>query len=266
MLSVDRATVDFEATDGHIVHALQEVSLTIGDDEFVVGLGPSGCGKSTLLNAIAGFVPLSSGGISTDGLPIKGPGPDRGVVFQRDTLLPWASTIDNVAFGLKLRGVSKKERRERAMRLLHLVGLQAFSKTPPWQLSGGMRQRVGLARALATDPQTLLMDEPLGALDSLTRENMQELIVRLWAKTRKRVLFITHSIDEALFMGTKILVFSPRPGRIVAEFRSDHVRDFLSGRNSGAVRAQPSFVRRQQEIRALIHADGSDLTLPEDVA
>jgi taurine transport system ATP-binding protein len=266
MLNVDHASVEFEAPDGHIVQALQDVSLTIGDNDLVVGLGPSGCGKSTLLNAIAGFVPLTSGSITADGVPVTGPGADRGVVFQRDTLLPWANALDNVAFGLKLRGMGRNERRERAAGLLELVGLRGFAETPPWQLSGGMRQRVGLARALATDPKTLLMDEPLGALDSLTRETMQELIVRLWARTRKRVLFITHSIDEALFMGTKILVFSPRPGRIVAEFRADHVREFLAGRDAGAVKADPSFVYRQQEIRALIHADGRSGELLENVA
>jgi taurine transport system ATP-binding protein len=164
----------------------------------VVGLGASDCGKSTLLNAIAGFVPLSSGVILVDGVAIEGPGSDRGMVFQKDTLLPWASALDNVAFGLKIQGVGRTERRERALELLRLVGLEGFGNAAPWQLSGGMRQRVGLARALATDPDILLMDEPLGVLDSFTRETMQELIVRLWAETQKRVLFIRHSIEEAV--------------------------------------------------------------------
>jgi len=254
MLSVSNATVHYEAADGRLIHALQDVSLGIDDGELVVGLGASGCGKSTLLNAIAGFVKLTSGSITVDGAPVTAPGADRGVVFQRDTLLPWASTLDNVAFGLRLRRIGKRERRERAMELLRLVGLDAFHAAPPWQLSGGMRQRVGLARALATDPKILLMDEPLGALDSLTRESMQELIVKLWARTHKRVLFITHSIEEALILGTRIVVFSPRPGRIVQRFDVGFVHDVLAGRDASEMKADPSFVALRQEIRALIHA------------
>jgi len=254
MLSVSNATVHYEAADGRLIHALQDVSLGIDDGELVVGLGASGCGKSTLLNAIAGFVKLTSGSITVDGAPVTAPGADRGVVFQRDTLLPWASTLDNVAFGLRLRRIGKRERRERAMELLRLVGLDAFHAAPPWQLSGGMRQRVGLARALATDPKILLMDEPLGALDSLTRESMQELIVKLWARTHKRVLFITHSIEEALILGTRIIVFSPRPGRIVQRFDVGFVHDVLAGRDASEMKADPSFVALRQEIRALIHA------------
>jgi len=257
MLSVRHATVHYETDDGGTVHALEDVSLDIDDGEFVVGLGASGCGKSTLLNAIAGFVPLTAGAIAVDGVPVIGPGADRGVVFQQDTLLPWASALDNVAFGLKLQGVGRAERRRRAQELLRLVGLESFARAAPWQLSGGMRQRVGLARALATDPKILLMDEPLGALDSLTRETMQELILRLWARTRKRVLFITHSIEEAIFLGTSIVVLSPRPGRIVARFQSDHVRRFLQGEPAASVKSAPAFIALREQIRALIHHGGA---------
>lgn len=252
-LAVRHVSIQYAASNGEQVHALDDVSLDIADDEFVVGLGASGCGKSTLLNAIAGFVPVTSGSIDVDGVPVTGPGADRGMVFQKDTLLPWASTLDNVAFGLRLQGVARRERRERAGEWLRLVGLETFADSPPYRLSGGMRQRVGLARALLADPKILLMDEPLGALDSMTRETMQELIVRLWARTRKRMLFITHSVEEALFLGTKIVVFSRRPGRIVARINARHVRAFLAGEDASAIKASPDFVAQRQEIRQLIH-------------
>lgn len=250
---VEHVSVHHPSGDGTMVQALDDVSLSVGDGELVVGLGASGCGKSTLLNAIAGFVRPSGGRITVDGLGVTGPGADRGVVFQRDTLLPWSNTLDNVAFGLKLAGMGRRERRAQAAELLRSVGLAGFERTPIWQLSGGMRQRVGLARALATDPKMLLMDEPLGALDSLTREVMQELIVELWARTRKRMLFITHSIEEALFLGTQILVFSPRPGRIIGRFSPGFVQQFVAGRPAAEVKADPAFGRMRLDIRELIH-------------
>ena len=253
MLQIRDASVTFPAADGTAVHALDRVSLDIPPDSIVVALGASGCGKSTLLKAIAGFLPLTTGSITLDGHEIVRPGGDRGVVFQQDTLLPWASVIDNVALGLKFRGIAKQERHAQARVLLRLVGLEDFENTPPYELSGGMRQRVGIARALATDPKILLMDEPFGALDSLTRETMQQLLASVWARTGKQVFFITHSIEEALLLGTTIVVMSPRPGRIIARYSTDFVRSFAATGEIGPIQTDPRFVALREEIRALIH-------------
>jgi taurine transport system ATP-binding protein len=253
MLSIRNVSVEFEAADGSTVHALDNVSFDIPHHSVVVALGASGCGKSTLLNAIAGFQPVTDGEILLDGNPVSKPGGDRGVVFQKDTLLPWASVLDNVALGLRYAGVPKAERHRRARELLRLVGLADFEKKPPYELSGGMRQRVGIARALATDPKILLMDEPFGALDSFTRETMQQLLAKIWAETRKQVFFITHSIEEALTLGTHILVMSPRPGRIVGRYSADFVREFARTGAIGPIQADPRFVALREEIRALIH-------------
>lgn len=253
MLKVDQASVFFAARDGRVVQALDRVSLEIPEQGFVVALGASGCGKSTLLNAIAGFQPLSDGSITLDGKAIDRPGPDRGVVFQRDTLLPWLNVIDNVALGLKFAGIAKAERQDRARRLLDLIGLSEFAEARVYELSGGMRQRVGIARALAPNPDILLMDEPFGALDSLTRETMQESLVQIWAETGKRIFFITHSIEEALFLGTEVIVMSPRPGRIAARFSPDFVHRYRSGVPAREVKSLPAFSALREEIRAIIH-------------
>ncbi|MCP1572475.1 taurine transport system ATP-binding protein [Herbaspirillum rubrisubalbicans] len=253
MLKVENASVFFSGRDKQVVHALDRVSLDIPNGGFVVALGTSGCGKSTLLNAMAGFLPLSQGSITLDGKPVAGPGAERGVVFQKDSLLPWKSVLDNVALGLKFAGVSRTESRDRAQELLRLVGLQDFARAAPYELSGGMRQRVGLARALAPDPKILLMDEPFGALDSMTREQMQELLVSVWSRTGKQVFFITHSIEEALFLGTEVIVMSPRPGRIVARFETDFVRRFADGCAARAIKTEPAFAELREEIRAIVH-------------
>ena len=253
MLKVENASVFFAARDGHAVQALDRVSLDIPARGLVVALGTSGCGKSTLLNAMAGFLPLSSGRITLDGAPVQGPGAERGVVFQKDTLLPWKSVRDNVALGLEFAGVARAERHARAEELLRLVGLQDFARAAPYELSGGMRQRVGLAGALAPDPKILLMDEPFGALDSMTREQMQELLVAVWERTGKQVFFITHSIEEALFLGTQVIVMSPRPGRIVARFDVDFVHRFAAERDAKAIKTLPAFTALREEIRSIVH-------------
>lgn len=255
MLKIQNATVYFEGRADKPVHALDRVNLGIPDGDFVVALGASGCGKSTLLNAIAGFLPLSEGSISLNGREIKGPGADRGVVFQKDTLLPWSNVVDNVALGLKFAGISRVERRDRAEELLDLVGLKDFAKSFPYELSGGMRQRVGIARALATEPDILLMDEPFGALDSLTREKMQELLIEVWHRTRKRIFFITHSIEEALFLGTQVVVMSPRPGRVVARYELDFVNRFIVTGDVRAINLAPEFGEIREEIREILHKD-----------
>ena len=252
---MDRASVWFAARDGKPVHALDRVSLDIPEGAFVVALGTSGCGKSTLLNAMAGFLPLSSGAITLNGHEVHGPGAERGVVFQKDALLPWKTVAENVALGLKFAGVGRKARRERALSLLRLVGLQEFANSAPYELSGGMRQRVGIARALAPDPAILLMDEPFGALDSMTREAMQELLVDVWSRTGKQIFFITHSIEEALFLGTHLIVMSPRPGRIVARFDLEFVQRFARDRDARAIKTAPEFPELRDRVRAIVHQD-----------
>jgi NitT/TauT family transport system ATP-binding protein len=197
------------------VQAINDLSLTVKDGEFLTVLGPSGCGKTTLLRIIAGLEGWDAGSIQIDGKPLKGPGPERAMVFQSFALLPWATILQNVAFGLDLRGVPKKTREERAHTLIDMVGLKGFENRLPGQLSGGMQQRVGLARALAVDPEILLMDEPFGALDEQTRRLLQEELLGIWEQSRKTVLFITHSMEEAVLLGDRIVLMSPRPGRIV---------------------------------------------------
>jgi NitT/TauT family transport system ATP-binding protein len=197
------------------VEALKDVSLALNDGEFVTVLGPSGCGKTTLLRIVAGLIHADTGTITLDGKAIKGPGPERAMVFQSIALMPWATVLNNVAFGLKLRGVSRTDREARARELLDLVGLTGFENRLPGELSGGMQQRVGLARALAVDPKILLMDEPFGALDEQTRRLLQEELLQIWEATRKTVIFITHSMEEAVLLGDRIVLMSPRPGRIV---------------------------------------------------
>jgi ABC-type nitrate/sulfonate/bicarbonate transport system ATPase subunit len=194
--------------------ALQATDLDVAENDFITLLGPSGCGKSTLLRIVAGLDRQTAGEVTLEGLRIDGPGADRGMVFQSYTLFPWLNVRDNVCFGLRERGLPRTEQRERAHGFIAKVGLNGFENHFPKQLSGGMQQRVAIARALANNPRMLLMDEPFGALDHQTRELMQELLLGIWEAEKKTVLFVTHDIDEAVFMGSRVAVMSARPGRI----------------------------------------------------
>jgi NitT/TauT family transport system ATP-binding protein len=202
---------------GAPTQALQPINLRIADNDFVTILGPSGCGKSTLLRLIAGLDHASSGRIMLDGRPVTRPGPDRGMVFQSYTLFPWLSVADNIAFGLREKGVPAERRTEIVREWLSRIGLTGFERHYPKQLSGGMQQRTAIARALANDPAILLLDEPFGALDNQTRALMQELLLGIWERDRKTVVFVTHDIEEAIFLGSRVVVMTARPGRIKAD-------------------------------------------------
>jgi NitT/TauT family transport system ATP-binding protein len=197
--------------------ALANVSFEGGEGQFICIVGPSGCGKTTLLRAIAGLTPLSAGVIEVDSMPISGPGKDRSVVFQYDSLLPWRTVLKNTLLGWDIRGGPRGPATQKALDYLDLVGLSQFVNYYPHQLSGGMRQRVNLARALAVEPSVLLMDEPFAALDAQTRETMQAELLRIWRQTKRTIVFITHQVDEALFLGDRVLVMGTRPGRIIDE-------------------------------------------------
>ena len=201
--------------------ALQPTSLDVAHNDFITVLGPSGCGKSTLLRIVAGLDTPTVGQVLLDGEPVTGPGADRGMVFQSYTLFPWLTVRENICFGLKQKGMAAGEQAEIAARFIAEVGLTGFESHYPKQLSGGMQQRVALARALANDPKILLLDEPFGALDNQTRALMQELLLSIWEQHRKTVLFVTHDIDEAIFMANRCVVFSARPGRIKSELAID---------------------------------------------
>jgi NitT/TauT family transport system ATP-binding protein len=195
--------------------ALDRLNLEIGDGEFVTVVGPSGCGKSTAMNIAAGLVPASSGRVLVDGSEVRGPGPERGIIFQQYALFPWLSVRDNVEFGLRIKRLSRRRRREVSDYFLDLVGLREFADALPKTLSGGMRQRCAIARAYAVDPTILLMDEPFGALDALTRVQLQDKLLEAWSRERRTVMFITHDVDEAVYLARRVVVMAARPGRLV---------------------------------------------------
>jgi len=235
---------------GGEVEAVKSASIHVRPGEFVSLIGPSGCGKSTLLNVVAGFLKPSGGQVMLDGAPITGPGSDRGVVFQQYSLFPWMTVRKNVEFGLKMKGASRNECETQARTLLGLAGLLSFENHYPDQLSGGMKQRVGIVRALATSPQVLLMDEPFGALDSQTRVVMQEILTNMWQRLRISVLFITHDIDEAVFLSDRIYVMTARPGRIKAEISVPLPRP-----RTPEMAETPEFAALVRQIKGLIREE-----------
>lgn len=233
---------------GNITEVLRDINLTVAENEFLVILGPGQCGKTTFLNIMAGLEPPTSGEILLDGEPVEGPSPKRGMVFQRIALLPWKTVMENVAMGPKLRGVPKKEREEKAAYYIKLVGLAGFEKAYPHQLSGGMKQRVGIARAYCNDPEVLLMDEPFGHLDAQTRYQMEHEVLRIWEQARRTVIFVTNNIEEAVYLGDRIILFSRCPATVKAEYIIDLPRPRQY--------TDPKFLELRQEI-----ADKTDLAL-----
>ena len=250
ILSLDQLNLTYAAGTSHVT-ALEDINLKIHEGEFVCLLGPSGCGKSTLLKILAGFIPPSSGSATIDGKAIQGPDWHRGVVFQQPPLYPWLTVRDNIGFGLKMRGVDKKVSRDLIDTYLEKVRLTRFAELKPYELSGGMKQRVAIARVLVNNPRMLLMDEPFGALDALTREEMQNLVRSIWWETRKTVLFITHDVDEALSLGTRVLVMSRGPGKIIMNFRT-HFSEFITADNSNVTRASREFQQLRTTLLDLI--------------
>jgi NitT/TauT family transport system ATP-binding protein len=225
--------------------ALYDVSFSVRKNEFVCLLGPSGCGKTTLIRVIAGLIQADKGEIRVDGKPVTAPGRDRCMVFQQFGLLPWRTVLGNVEFGLEIDGIPRERRREISRRYLELVGLHGFENYYPHQISGGMQQRVGIARALSKEPDILLMDEPFGAVDAQTREQLQEELLKIWSKTDTTVIFVTHSIDESVYLSDRVIVMQSRPGRIKEEVRVELPRP----RWEGDVKADPRFAQLRARIR-----------------
>jgi sulfonate transport system ATP-binding protein len=249
----DDVQISYDTKDGTFV-AVDGFSADIDSGEFVTIVGPSGCGKSSVLMASDGLLPISGGSITVAGADVRKPGPDRAMVFQEASLMPWRTVLNNVAFGLEMKGVPKAERLERARHYVGLVGLAGREKDHPHQLSGGMRQRAGIARALAVDPKVLLMDEPFGALDAQTRELMATELLRIWDLDRKTVLFVTHGIDEAVFLADRILVMGGKPSRVVEVIEVDLPRP-----RDMEVRASPEFAHYRSRLAHLLFQERQEL-------
>jgi len=236
---------------GAVVEALKDINFTLKKGELLSVLGPSGCGKTTLLNVIAGFLKATSGRVTLGGETITAPGVERGMVFQQGALFEWLPVSRNVDFGLRMKGSDPKESAALVEKWLEIVGLQGFGDTPTYQLSGGMQQRVALARCLINDPEVILMDEPLGALDALTREKMQSLVLELWKETGKTIMIITHSVEEALLLGERLFVMAPRPGRVHREYRLPFAERGLE-ESLREIKHDPYFSEMREEILTMI--------------
>ncbi|MFU8864464.1 MAG: taurine ABC transporter ATP-binding protein [Rhodobacterales bacterium] len=250
-LSIENISMRFDLPNGSYVQALQDVGLTLNTGELLSILGPSGCGKTTLLNILAGFLAPTQGQITLNGTRVNGPGAERGMVFQQGALFEWMSVRDNVSFGPRMAGQREAQWKGTVDHLLDVVGLRDFKEKSVYELSGGMQQRVALARCLANDPDVILMDEPLGALDALTREKMQGLVLKLWKETGKTIILITHSVEEALLLGERLLVMAPRPGRIHREYHLPFAEMGVQ-QDLRSVKKHPEFAARREEILSMI--------------
>ena len=250
-LVADELNMVFMSPQGESVHALKDVTFTLKKGELLSVLGPSGCGKTTLLNIIAGFIHPTGGRLLLGNHEILKPGVERGMVFQQGALFEWLTVADNVNFGLRMKNVDDKEIADKVEEWLDIVGLQGFGDTPTYQLSGGMQQRVALARCLINDPDLILMDEPLGALDALTREKMQSLVLKIWKETGKTIMIITHSVEEALLLGERLFVMAPRPGRLHKQYRLPFAEQGITG-DPREIKNQGDFVETREEILSMI--------------
>ena len=250
-LSIDNISMRFDLPNGGSVQALKNVSLKLEPGELMSVLGPSGCGKTTLLNIVAGFLAPTEGKIVMNGHAVKGPDAERGMVFQQGALFEWMSVRENVGFGPRMKGQRPSDYATNVDHLLDVTGLGDFKDKAIYELSGGMQQRVALARCLANDPDVILMDEPLGALDALTREKMQGLVLKLWKETGKTIILITHSVEEALLLGERLLVMAPRPGRIHKEYRLPFA-DMGVGADLRQVKKHPDYATTREEILGMI--------------
>ena len=250
-LKIDRISMRFDLPGGGAVQALKDVSLELNKGELLSVLGPSGCGKTTLLNIVAGFLAPTEGEILLNGKRVKGPGPERGMVFQQGALFEWMNVRKNISFGPDMAHKPAVETARKVDELLKIVGLKDFGDKMIYELSGGMQQRVALARCLANDPDVILMDEPLGALDALTREKMQGLVLKLWKETGKTIILITHSVEEALLLGERLLVMGPRPGRIHREYNLPFA-DLGVSQDLRKVKKEKEFGERREEILTMI--------------
>ncbi|CUH87674.1 Taurine import ATP-binding protein TauB [Phaeobacter sp. CECT 5382] len=250
-LDISGLSMRFDLPNGSSVQALKDVSISLKPGELMSVLGPSGCGKTTLLNILAGFLAPTEGKIELNGHLVTGPDAERGMVFQKGALFEWMSVRENVDFGPRMKGMPKAERDKIADHLLEVVGLQDFKEKAVYELSGGMQQRVALARCLANEPDIILMDEPLGALDALTREKMQGLVLKLWKETGKTIILITHSVEEALLLGERLLVMAPRPGRIHKEYRLPFAERGVNA-DLRDVKKSEGFAETRDEILSMI--------------